>query len=76
MIYYTERIEETRKYYEMTQQEVADKLGIKREQYRRYEKGINEMPTSKFIELCKVFRVSADYLSGLSNEFKTYDRRW
>lgn len=75
MVYYTERIKEVRTYRDMTQQAVAEKIGIKREQYRRYEKGINEMPVSKFIKVCEVFKVSSDYLLGLSNEFKTYERR-
>lgn len=74
MLYYTERLKEVRTFKDMTQQEVANELGVKREQYRRYEKGINEMPLSKFIKLCQIYKISADYLSGLSNEMRTYER--
>ena len=38
-MYYTQRMEDLRKDKDMTQAEVAEKIGMKREQYRRYETG-------------------------------------
>jgi len=41
---YFKRIEDLRQDHDMTQQQVADILHCQREVYRRYEKGIREIP--------------------------------
>ena len=64
---YWERIEDLRLEHELTQQQVADVLLCKREVYRRYEKGVRELPLSYAIVLAKYYDVSVDYLVGLSN---------
>lgn len=63
------RIKLLRKKKRMTQQEVADCLGICRTNYNAYELG-NVVPTSeKIMRLAELFDVSIDYLMGLSNDF-------
>ena len=57
-----ENIELLRKERHLTQQEIADVLGCKREVYRRYEKGIRELPVSVAIKLADYYLVSLDYL--------------
>ena len=52
----------------ITQKEVADYLGIKQQQYARYEKGVNIMPVIYLPKICKYLNVSADYILGLSDE--------
>jgi len=42
-------------------------LHCQREVYRRYEKGTRELPLSYAITLAKYYKVSLDYLVGLSN---------
>jgi transcriptional regulator with XRE-family HTH domain len=69
-MYYTERIQWVRDCKNLTQTEVAQKLGIKQQQYARYEKGINVMPITYLAELCKILDVSADYIIGLTDEMK------
>lgn len=64
---YFQRIADLRQDHDLTQQEVADILNCKREVYRRYEKGIREIPISYAITLAKYYHVSMDYLLGLSN---------
>lgn len=64
-MYYTERLLYLRECAEKTQGEIAEAIGLKREQYRRYETGINEMPIRHLINLCKYYNVSADYILGL-----------
>ncbi len=64
---YWKRFEELRDDHDMTQQQVADLLVCRREVYRRYEKGIREMPLSYAIILAKFYDVSLDYLVGLSD---------
>lgn len=64
---YFQRLEDLRTDADLTQQQVADILHCKREVYRRYEKGIRELPLSYAIALANYYKVSLDYLVGLSN---------
>lgn len=63
-----QRIEDLRIDHDLTQQQVADILHCPCEVYRRYEKGIRELPLSYAIVLAKYYKVSLDYLTGLSDE--------
>ena len=63
-----QRIEDLRIDHDMSQQDVADLLHCQREVYRRYEKGIRELPLSYAIVLAKYYGVSLDYLVGLSDK--------
>lgn len=65
-----QRVEDLRIYNDMTQQQVADILHCKREVYRRYEKGVRELPLSYAIVLADFYNVSLDYLVGRSNKKK------
>ena len=62
-----QRIEDLRIDHDLTQQQVADILHCTREVYRRYEKGIRELPLSYAVVLAKYYKVSLDYLTGLSD---------
>ena len=62
------RLENLRIDADKTQQEIADVLICKREVYRRYEKGIYEIPVWALIRLAEYYRVSTDYILGLSDE--------
>ena len=64
------RIGDLRQDHDMTQQQVADLLHCQREVYRRYEKGIREIPVSYAIVLAKHYDVSLDYLLGVSDKKK------
>lgn len=61
-MYYTQRLLELREYAELTQTEVAEALGMKQEQYQRYESGKNEIKASHIIKICKFYNVSPEYL--------------
>lgn len=65
-----QRIRNIREDKDLTQQQVADGIGVKREQYRRYESGENEMKVSHIINLCKFYNLSADYIIGLTDTEK------
>ena len=67
-MYYTEKLKWIRDCRNVTQKEIADYLGIKQQQYARYEKGINVMPITYLAKICIYLNVSADYISGLTNE--------
>ncbi|OUN42666.1 helix-turn-helix domain-containing protein [Anaerotignum lactatifermentans] len=62
------RLENLRIDADKTQQEIADVLNCKREVYRRYEKGIYEIPVWALIRLAEYYQVSTDYILGLSDE--------
>ena len=63
-----QRLEDLRIDADKTQQEIADVLSCRREVYRRYEKGIHEIPVWAVIALAKYYGVSTDYLLGLSDQ--------
>ena len=58
------RIAELRMDRDMTQQQVANALGCNREQYRRYEKGNNNLPIWALVKLADLYGVSTDYILG------------
>lgn len=64
------RIRDLREDNDLTQQEVADKLFIQREVYRRYETGAREIPFNIAIMIAKMYNVSLDYIAELSDEKK------
>ncbi len=67
---YARRIRDLREDHDKTQQEIADMLGTSQTMYARYERGANELPIRHLIKLCKYYKVSADYILGLSNKFQ------
>lgn len=65
---FLKRLEDLRVDHDLTQQQVADILNCKREVYRRYEKGVRELPLSYAIILAKHYGVTLDFLVGLSDK--------
>lgn len=61
-MYYTQRLLELREYHELTQQQVAEGIGMKQEQYQRYESGKNEIKASHIIKICRFYNISPEYL--------------
>lgn len=61
---YIKKLKDLRIDHDLTQQEVAEILNCQREVYRRYEKGIRELPLSYAIILADYYHVSLDYLVG------------
>ena len=59
------RIKDMREDSDKTQEEIAIILGIKRQQYARYESGMQEIPLHHLITLARFYNVSLDYLAGL-----------
>ena len=63
-----QRIRDLREDNDYTQNQIAEKLYLQREVYRRYETGEREIPLNIAISIAKIYNVSLDYLAGLSNE--------
>lgn len=72
---YTQRLEDLRKDRDLTQAQVAKLLDLPREQYRRYETGINEAKAGFIIKVCKLYNVSADYLLGFTNTYNNLPKK-
>ena len=70
---YFRRLEDLRVDADKTQEDIAQFLSCKREVYRRYEKGTYELPVWALIKLAGLYRVSADYILGLTNQREPYD---
>ena len=62
------RIHDLREDHDLTQQQVADYLGMKQPQYYRYESGIRDIPTDILIALSKLYNTSVDYMLELTDD--------
>lgn len=67
------RIEALRIDHDLTQSDVAKILNCQREVYRRYEKGVRELPLSYAIILADYYDVSLDYLVGRKHSKDPYN---
>ena len=63
-----QRLEDLRTDADKTQEEIAEVLNCQREVYRRYEKGIHEIPVWAVIKLAEYYQVSTDYILGLTDK--------
>ena len=64
-MYFYQRIKDIREDNDKSQTEIATLLGMKQQQYARYESGVQEMPLHHIIALAKYYNISLDYLTGL-----------
>lgn len=66
------RLEDLRVDADKTQKDIAEVLGCQREVYRRYEKGIYDIPLWALVKLAEYYNTSTDYLLGLTDERRRY----
>lgn len=52
--------------HDLNQEQIAKILKITRQQYQLYESGKRKLPINKLIEICKYYKVSADYILGIN----------
>ena len=65
---YWERIKALREDNDITQTDIAKYLNIAQNTYSQYENGKRELPISVLIQICQYYKVSADYVLGLSKK--------
>ena len=65
---YFRRIGDLRTDWDKTQKQIADYLHMNLEVYRRYEKGIREIPVWAVIQLASYYKTTTDYLLGLTDD--------
>lgn len=56
-----QRVKARRMLLAMTQEELADKLGVTFQQVQKYEKGVNRVSASRLLSLSQVLRVPVQY---------------
>lgn len=67
-----QRLEDLRIDADKTQEEIAKVLNCRREVYRRYEKGIFEIPVWALIRLADYYNTSTDYILGRTDGMRPY----
>lgn len=68
MYMYFKRIADLRIDKDYTQKEIASVLNVHPEVYRRYEKGIREIPVWALVKLAQLYHTSTDYILGLTDD--------
>ena len=66
------RIKDLREDHDLTQKQIADYLHIKQNTYCQYETGRRQIPLELLIALAKYYKVSTDYILGLTDVKKPY----
>ena len=61
------RLRELREERELSQAEMAKKLGVSQQTYSRYESHTTEIPLKLLIALAEFYDTSTDYLLGIKN---------
>ena len=64
---YFRRISDLRNDKDYTQKQIAEILNVHPEVYRRYEKGVREIPVWALIKLAELYKTSTDYILGLTD---------
>ena len=62
------RLFDLREYADLSQKDLANKLGVTQQTYSLWEKGTTIIPLKHLNNLCNYYKTSMDYVLGLSNE--------
>lgn len=69
-----DRLKEIRQDKDLTQRDIAKILNISQVIYSRYETGVRLIPVDLLIKLANYYKVSVDYVLGLTDENKPYPK--
>lgn len=64
------RLRDLREDLDLTQTQLGSVLGTTKEQYYKYEKGVQAIPVRHLITLAKLYKTSLDYITGLTDDPK------
>ena len=67
-MYYYQRLRDLREDKDLNQSEIASILKTTQQTYSLWEKGNREIPFHHVITLAKFYKVSIDYIAGLTNK--------
>ncbi len=65
------RIRDLREDHDLTQTELAKILNCSQQVYSNYELGQRDIPTDILIKLANFYKVSTDYILGISDQTKS-----
>ncbi len=68
------RLKELREHNNLTQRDIANLLKITYQQYQKYEYNKQEIMLKYLIELAKYYNTSTDYILGITDEKKPYQK--
>lgn len=71
---YAERIRALREDKDLTQTEIAQMLNIGQRTYCDYELGKTRIPVDSLITLARMYNVSMDYISGVSDVKRSFPK--
>lgn len=60
-----QRVKDLREDNDLTQREIAQRLGQHLTTYQRWESGTTEIPAHVVVSLCDIYNVTADYILGI-----------
>ena len=60
-----QNLKEARKFKGLTQKQVAEKMGMKQQQYSRFENGVFELNYHQILFLCNLYEISPNELFSL-----------
>lgn len=69
-MYIYPRFRDLREDKDLRQEDIAKILDTTQTQYSRWERGAQEMPLHHAIKLAQYYKVSMDYITGLTNNKK------
>lgn len=69
---YINRIKDLRKDSDLSQEELAKRLGVHTTTYARWEQNPKTIKLPNLIMLAEYYNVSIDYLAGLTNKPRSY----
>ena len=72
--YNMNRLKDLREDKDLKQIEIAKILGISQRGYSHYETGDNNIPTTILIKLADFYNTSIDYILGITNVKKPYEK--
>ena len=64
---YFERLRDLREDHDLKQKDIADILDTTQQVYSRYENGLNQIPIHHLVTLSNFYKVSTDYILGLTD---------
>ena len=69
---YFQRLKDLREDKELLQKDIAEILKINQTVYSRYERGFQTIPVVHLLALADFYKVSTDYILGVTNIRKSY----
>lgn len=71
---YLRRLRDLREDHDLSQEQIAELLGIQQTVYSRYERGAQTIPLQHLVTLAQYYTVSTDYMLGLTDNPKNYNK--